>query len=135
MNKRTTKRAWRLIGLATCAASLGPVGLAQAETRIDFSGFGTLAATHSSTDKADYRASIVQPTGAGASKSWATGVDTKVGAQVSANMGGGWSGVVQVVSDHRYDNSYKPQVEWANLKYQIAPNWYVPDNGSSTNKF
>jgi len=31
------------------------------------------------------------------------------------------SAVVQVVSEYQSDGTYKPQLEWANLKYQITP--------------
>jgi len=40
--------------------------------------------------------------------------------QAAANFGNGLSGVVQVVSDIRADNSYQPKFEWANLKYQAT---------------
>ncbi len=97
--------------MAFCLAGLTASGLASADTQFNFSGFGTLAATHNSSSMADYRASIVQPAGAGVSKPWAFGVDSKAGAQVTANMGDGWSAVVQVVADHHYDNTYRPQFE------------------------
>ena len=32
-----------------------------------------------------------------------------------------WSAVVQVVLEHKLTNSYSPLVEWANIKYQAAP--------------
>lgn len=116
----------KLLGLAVTGFIVSGVpGIGVAQTRVDFSGFGTLGATYNSSRMADYRGSIVQPNGAGSSKAWATGVDTKAGVQLAARMDDGWSGVLQVVADHRHDNSYKPQLEWANLKYQFTPNWYV----------
>ena len=118
MSKRKSVVALGLTGLMAA-------GFVHAETEFGFSGFGTLATTHSNSRMADYRGNIMQPNGAGASTPWAFGIDTKAGAQVSANMGSGWSAVAQVVADHRADNSYRPQFEWANLKYQFNPNWYV----------
>ena len=87
MNKRKSVVALGLTGLLAS-------GFAQAETALNFSGFGTLATTHSNSSVADYRGNIMQPNGAGVSTPWAFGIDTKAGAQVAANMGSGWSAVV-----------------------------------------
>ena len=112
------------------AAALGLAGLlgaqsALAEVTYGFSGFGTLGATHSDTREADYRGSILQPNGPGNSGSTMFGVDTKLGVQGTANFGSGLTGTVQVIADHRADNSYRPEFEWANFKYQVNDNWYV----------
>ncbi len=96
---------------------------ADSETRFNFSGFGTLAATHSNSREADYLGSIVQPSGPGRSEATSFGVDSKLGLQASANFGNGLSAVLQVISDHRSDGSYRPEVEWANLKYDINQQW------------
>ena len=85
-----------------------------------FSGFGTIGAAHSNEQNADYVGSIFQPTGAGHTKSWSFGPDSKLGAQVNATFGDKLSAVVQVVAQHQYDNSWKPQLEWANVKYQVS---------------
>jgi len=118
MNKQKMVVALALAGLILS-------GGANAETQFNLSGFGTLAATHSNSRGADYRGSIVQPNGPGISSPWEFGVDTKAGIQAAANMGGGWTATVQAVSDHRYDNSYRPAIEWANIKYQFSPSWYA----------
>lgn len=83
-------------------------------------GFGTLGVVHSSEDGADFRGSVVQPNGAGRTHDWDMGVDSKIGGQISAQFTDKLSGVVQAVVQHQYDNSYRPQLEWANLKYQIT---------------
>lgn len=85
------------------------------------SGFGTLSAVHSSERNADYVGTIFQPNGAGATRSWAFGVDSKLGGQLDAKFSDRWSAVVQVVSQHNNDNSYSPKIEWANLKFQATP--------------
>lgn len=110
---------------ALAATGLMTLSSAQADVTYDFSGFGTLGATHSDTREADYRGSIFQPNGPGRSGSTQFGVDTKLGGQLIANLGNGVTATVQVVADHRADNSYTPQFEWANLKYQINDAWYV----------
>ncbi|MFC5500207.1 porin [Caenimonas terrae] len=107
--------------LALTAASLAGAAQAQTAPDIKFSGFGTLAATHSSEHNADFVGTIFQPNGAGATSDWAFGVDSKLGAQVDAKFGDRWSAVLQVVSQHTYDNNYRPNVEWANVKFQATP--------------
>ncbi len=93
--------------------------------RFNFSGFGTLGSTHSNNREADFIGSLVQPVGSGLSNATSYGVDTKLGGQMSVHLGNGLSGVLQVVADHRYDHTYRPEVEWGNLKYDINKHWYV----------
>ncbi len=89
------------------------------------SGFGTLGVVHSNSDQADFSSSVLQPNGAGKSKSTSFGVDTKAGVQATTRIGKDMTATVQVVADHRADNTYSPRFEWANLKYQIAQETYV----------
>ncbi len=63
----------------------------------------------------------LQPNGAGATSAWSTGVDSKAGVQLDALFSPRLSAVVQVLSQHRYDNSWTPTIEWANVKYQVTP--------------
>jgi hypothetical protein len=88
---------------------------------LSFAGFGTLGVVHSSEDKANFKSSVLAPNGAGYSHAWSADVDSRIGAQLTANFTGQLSAVVQVVSEQRYDNSYRPTVEWANIKYQFTP--------------
>lgn len=92
---------------------------------LSFSGFGTLGLVHSSENKADFLGNFSQPNGAGYTHRWSAGVDSRVGAQASANLSDKFSAVVQVVAQHHYDNLYTPQVEWANVKYQFTPEFSV----------
>ncbi|QNA88585.1 hypothetical protein G4G28_08940 [Massilia sp. Dwa41.01b] len=48
-------------------------------------------------------------------------VDSKLGGQLDLTLDPRWSAVVQVVTDQRMDASYKPRLEWANIKYQATP--------------
>jgi hypothetical protein len=52
-------------------------------------------------------------------------VDSRIGAQVSARIAPRFSAVVQVISQQRYDDTYRPVVEWANLKYEATPDFSV----------
>jgi len=89
------------------------------------SGFGTLDAVHASTDQADFSNSVLKASGAGASGRWSADVDSRLGVQLDVALMPQWSAVVQLVSEQRYDNSYRPQVEWANVKYQVTPDLAV----------
>jgi hypothetical protein len=90
-----------------------------------FSGFGTLGEVHSSQNKADFTASIFQPNGAGHTHSWSTDVDSLIGGQLSANIAPKLSAVVQVIAEQNYDGSYNPHVEWANIRYQVTPDFSI----------
>jgi len=87
-----------------------------------FSGFGTLGLVHSSEKQADYTNSPwYKPKGAGYSNDWSPDVDSRLGLQLDAKFSPEWSAVVQVISQLRYDNTYLPTVEWANVKYAMTP--------------
>jgi hypothetical protein len=90
-----------------------------------FSGFGTVGMTHSSLDTADYTTNEFQPKGAGASSRYNFTDDTKVGAQVNAQVTQQLSAVVQVIMQQQYNNLYAPTVEWANIKYAFTPDLSV----------
>lgn len=85
------------------------------------SGFGTIGAVHSSERNADYTASVLKASGAGATSSWSAHVDSRLGAQLDLKLNRRWSAVLQVVSEQGLDNSYRPRIEWANVKYQVTP--------------
>jgi hypothetical protein len=107
------------------AACLGYGGLtvpaaAQSLADTKFSGFGTIGAVHSSEKNADYVSTVFQPDGAGHTRSTSFDPDTKLGVQVNAPFSKRFSGVVQVISQYQYDGSYRPMVEWANVKYQVT---------------
>ncbi len=85
------------------------------------SGFGTLGAAHSSERHADYSSSAMKASGAGRSHDWSPQVDSRLGLQADLRLGPRWSAVLQVVSEQHLDYSYRPRVEWANLKYQATP--------------
>jgi hypothetical protein len=84
-------------------------------------GFGTLGVAHSDAHEADFVGSPFQPNGAGFRQPWSPGVDSKVGLQLGAQFTAKLSAIVQVVSQHIYDNTWRPQLEWAHLMYQLTP--------------
>lgn len=90
-----------------------------------FNGFGTLGLAHSSEDKADFLANDLQGSGAGRGRSWSPDVDSRIGGQLSARFTPQLSAVLQVVAEQRYDSTYRPQIEWGNIKYAFTPDLSV----------
>lgn len=120
----------RLPVVALCALALhaGAARADEAEPEpsvFSFSGFGTLGLVHSSEHRADFTGGKFRPIGAGYSADWSADVDSLIAAQVTATFTPKLSAVVQVVSELNYDHSYRPHVEWANLKYQFTPDFSV----------
>jgi hypothetical protein len=96
-----------------------------APSMFSFSGFGTLGVVRSSENQADFSANIFQATGAGYTRQWSPDVDSRIGAQVVATVSPKLSGVLQIVSEQNFDGTYWPRVEWANVKYQLTPDFSV----------
>jgi hypothetical protein len=90
-----------------------------------FSGFGTLGVVHSSERNADFTSSFFKPDGAGRTRSWSADVDSLFAAQLEAKLGPHWSSTLQLVSAQRYDGTYTPAVEWANIKYDFTTDVFV----------
>src|SRR5580658_6814205 len=88
-------------------------------------GFGTLGVVYSDARDADFVGSPFQPNGAGFGQKISPGVDSKVGLQLGAQFTDKLSAIVQVVSQHNYDDSWTPQLEWANLNYQFTPDFSI----------
>ena len=92
---------------------------------VDFNAYGTLSAVHSTDESADFITSLTQPKGAGYSDDIAFGPDSRIGLQLTATFTPKLSTVLQVVSELQYDGSYSPIVEWANVKYDVTPDFSV----------
>lgn len=93
----------------------------------DFSlrGFATVGASYSDNERADFSSTVFHKTGAGGSNSWSGDVDTKLGVQIDAQFTPELSGVLQIVTQQNYANSYEPAIEWANVSYAITPDLIV----------
>jgi hypothetical protein len=118
----------RLVPVILLAAALQAGGASAGDTaaaKVSFSGFGTFGVVHSSEDQADFTSIIVKPNGAGYSHAWSADVDSLIGGQVTAEIGSKLSAVVQVIAEQNYDNTYRPRLEWANIKYQVRPGFSV----------
>src|ERR1700733_12390169 len=118
-------RAHRILSAALLIGMLCPALGATADdssaSMFSFYGFGTLGVVRANEHYADFVGNAFQPDGAGYSRAWAPGVDSKLGLQVNAQVTSQLLAVVQVISQLRYNGSWTPQVEWANLKYQLTP--------------
>jgi hypothetical protein len=86
-----------------------------------FSGFGSLAATHSSESKADFTTSYAEPKGPGASRSVDFGVDSRLGVQVDVRFNDTFSMVAQAISERRYDDTYTPYLNMVHVKARLLP--------------
>lgn len=86
-----------------------------------FSGFGTLGVAYSSEDRADFGAGVYIPDGAGYTRRWSPEVDSRLGAQLTANFTPRLSATVQLIAEQRHDGEYWPHAEWANIKYELTP--------------
>jgi hypothetical protein len=115
-----------LVALLVMALHAAGAGAAESGTPMfSFDGFGTLGLVHSSENKADFISSGLRPSGAGYSRAWSADVDSRIGAQLTARFTPQISAVVQLIAEQRYDNSYLPTVEWANVKYQFTPDFGI----------
>lgn len=87
------------------------------------SGYGSLSASHFSSDEAKYRTTPWQGTGVG--KNWDAGSDSKLGVQGSYKINDSVSGTLHVLSQQNVNGTFGPRVEWAYLNYKASPNLEV----------
>ncbi len=86
-----------------------------------FGGFASLGVVHSDNDYADFSSNILTGEGAGGTRSFSHIPDSRLGAQLGYRHDRKWSAVLQVGTEHRFDGTYRTQVEWGNVKYQATP--------------
>jgi hypothetical protein len=123
---RTSIAASALALLAVCYPSRSHADSANSDPPMFvFNAFGTLGVVHSSESQADFVSSESQPDGAGYSQSWSPDVDSRFGAQLTANVTSQLSAVLQLVAEQDFSDRFRPEVEWANIKYQLTPDFDV----------
>jgi hypothetical protein len=88
-------------------------------------GFGTIEQAHSTARYGDYVFDNLQPLGIGRSRDWSGDTDSRLGVQLTSNITPQLSGVLQIVSEYRWNDTYTPFVNWANLKYAFTPDFSV----------
>ena len=117
---------WLTAGCLQASADDETSGAATASTnRFSLHGFGTAGAVASSEHRADFIGGIAQPNGAGHSRNVAFGPDSRLGLQLDGRLTDRFTVVVQAVSQHQYDGTYRPAIEWANIKYAFTPDLSV----------
>lgn len=82
-----------------------------------FSGFGTIAAVRSSTDKADFVSIQREAEGAGYTRSVDLGIDTKLGGQVDVSFNKQFSAAVQVMAEKDLDGNFKADLKLGFVKW------------------
>lgn len=108
---------------ALLALSLLPASALTAEPdeAVSFDAFGTLGVLYSDYRDADFVTSNpLHGSGVGFTRSWGTDQDSKLGMQLRADLGR-VSAVVQGIMQLSYDNTFAPELEWANLRFAITP--------------
>ena len=119
------RNRFRPLLAALALAGLAGGAHAQWAPKLKLSGFGTLGVVHSDEKNADFVSTIFEPNGAGYTHRTTATPDSKLGVQLDAVFNDQLSAVLQLVSQHRYDNGFTPQVEWANVKWQATPEFSV----------
>ena len=117
-NKHNT----RLKALLLCLLALfWPYAVNAAGPQWQFRGFGTIAATTTSEDIAEFRVEMTQFEGL--SDDIDFGLRSKLGLQLNANFNSQFSAVGQVLAKKRGDSDMDPEIEWLYASYQ--PNRYA----------
>jgi hypothetical protein len=111
--------------IATALAALPLCAQADEPSAWTLSGYGTLGLVHAGTRDADFTNTVLKVNGAGYTRSWSANVDSRLGAQIDHALDKQWSAVLQVVAEQGVDGSYRPHVEWFNIKYQVTPDLSV----------
>lgn len=95
------------------------------QPKVTFGGFGSLGVSHSSMRMGDYTMDSTIPKGAGLSEDWSTTNDSRIAGQLVAHFTPKVSAAFQVDSEYTAENTYQPEVEWANVKYAFTPDAYL----------
>lgn len=103
--------------LASAAALVAVAGNARAQ-HVDFSGYGTLAATYNASDLGDYRANWRQS--AGARDGIDFGVDSRLGGQANVAFSDVFSAAGQALAIRRDGKDVKLNAEWLYGQAQIS---------------
>lgn len=115
---KLTPRQRVLPALIACLLSVGAAHAADPSSSFTVSGFATLGLVKTDTDLAQY--AIAGQT-RGADKDISAEVDSKLGLQFGAKFNNMFSGTVQLLTKSGGDGNFKPGVEWAFVKAQLAP--------------
>jgi len=99
--------------------------LSAEQSMFKFGGFGSVGVSHSSLNQGDYVLDSSMPKGVGRSNAWSASNTSRIAAHATANFTPKVSAIFQVDSEYRTDGSYRPEVEWFNVKYAFTPNLFM----------
>ena len=112
-----------LLGIFACITN---AQAAQTDVpKVTFGGFGSLGLSHSTMYYGDYTLDSTIPKGSSLSENWSATNDTRIAGHMAAQFSPKVSGILQVVAEYTAENSYKPEIEWANVKYAFTPDSYI----------
>ena len=95
------------------------------QTMFEFGSYGTLGATHASLNSADYALDAPMPYGSGRSGYLAPNDNSLIAAHVNATFSPDLTAIFQVISEYNSNGNYRPEVEWANVKYAFTQDFYI----------
>lgn len=113
------------LALPLLLASLNANAADSWQSMFSFNGFGTLGVVHSNNPDADFVNTVFEAHGAGETTSWSPAVDSKLGLQATATPTDKLKAVVQLLVEQKWNGTYAPTLEWANLSYQVTPDFDV----------
>jgi hypothetical protein len=110
-----------VVAALIAAASIPAQAQEAASLPYTFGGFGTLGFASSNNGEADYLVDAFRPKGPGHTRRTMPDPDTRVGLQATFQPASALTVVLQVTAEQREDDSFRPRIEWANLKWQVNP--------------
>lgn len=116
---RTRAVPTALIALVVCAGQAGAQELLR--PKISFDGFGSVGVAHLLEGDADFVENPTRVEGTGHTRSFDPALDSRFAGQVTVEAGSRLTGVVQVVLEMDSHGDYKPNLEWANVRYALTP--------------
>lgn len=105
-----------LISLAT-----GPLLAQQDAPPLTLNGYGTLAVIHANETGADYVPNALRSEGAGRSGRWNSATENRAALQIDFHASSRLTATAQVIAEQDYGKTYRPRLEWANLRYDHSP--------------
>ena len=124
-NPSRIRAARRVAGVMLLLACLGGSLPSRADDARAFSvqGFGTLGAARTTSNDVEFVRDLSQPTGIG--NEWSAKVDSVLGVQAAWRVAPEFEAVVQAISRYGSAGNFRPEVAWAFVKYDPAPNLAV----------
>ena len=110
---------------ATASLAAPVIAALKEQEIIKFGGFGSLGFAHSSQNSGDYVLDSSVPKGVGRSSNFWPGNNSRAAAHISGNFTPQLSGIFQVDTEYRTDGTYRPEIEWLNVKYAFTPNTFM----------